>query len=295
MPKAIATAKKNFFIFCSLSHKNTYLPEIKSISTIKKDRNFTIETDLKNIRLCKMTYFVNIKNRFPMRKISKAIVAILVVLLIHNITIAQVREVIEAIKPAKAYDGIPILKKRSQILQVGIGAPNNVASLINAPSTAVGGILGTLGLSGQTTSATSSKVGPFNLDYEYMIKENLGIGIGFSYASATETFSIPLIVPTKTVANVQATSFLVSTIYHFYITNKLDPYSKVSIGATLWKASYTNENGSDAGKLPLPTPIAYRALIGLRYFVSPNIAPYGEASYSNLKFSAAIGLAVKIN
>jgi opacity protein-like surface antigen len=262
---------------------------------LKRIEILQLKRILKTFVFVKRRTLLIIKNRFPMRKISKSIVAILVVLLIHNSTVAQVREVIEAIKPAKAYEGIPILKKKSQILQVGIGAPNNVASLINAPSTTVGGILGTLGLSGQTTSATSSKVGPFNLDYEYMIKENLGIGIGFSYASATETFSIPLVVPTKTIANVKATSFLVSTIYHFYITNKLDPYSKVSIGATLWKGSYTNENGSDAGKLPLPTPIAYRALVGLRYFVSPNIAPYGEASYSNLKFSAAIGLAVKIN
>jgi hypothetical protein len=227
--------------------------------------------------------------------------SLLVLFFLSSINFAncQVREVLEAIKPAKAFEGTPILKKKSQVLQVGIGAPNNIASFINAPAAtinAIGGILGGLGLGTgtQSSSTNTNKVGPFYLDYEYLIKENLGLGIGFSYASATQVGTIPLIVPTKTTATINATSILLSTVYHFYITDKLDPYSKVSIGATLWKGSYKNENGSDAGTLPLPTPIAYRALVGLRYFVSPNIAPYGEASYSNLKFSANIGVAFKL-
>jgi hypothetical protein len=227
--------------------------------------------------------------------------SLLVLFFLSSINIAncQVREVLEAIKPAKAFEGTPILKKKSQVLQVGIGAPNNIASFINAPANTIntiGGILGGLGLgtSTQSSSTTTNKVGPFYLDYEYLVKENIGLGIGFSYASATQVGTIPLIVPTKTTATINATSVLLSTVYHFYITDKLDPYSKVSIGATLWKGSYKNENGSDAGTLPLPTPIAYRALVGLRYFVSPNFAPYGEASYSNLKFSANIGVAFKL-
>jgi hypothetical protein len=212
---------------------------------------------------------------------------------------SQVRQVIEAIKPAKVFKGTPILKKKSQVLQVGIGAPNNIASFINAPVATIntiGGILGGLGLTTvlPSSTSTSNKVGPLNLDYEYLVKENIGLSIGFSYASATETFSIPLIVPKTTTANINATSVLLSTIYHFYITDKLDPYAKGSIGATFWNGSYKNADGSNAGSLPLPTPIAYRASIGLRYFISPNFAPYGEASYSNLKFSANIGVAIKI-
>jgi hypothetical protein len=227
--------------------------------------------------------------------------SLLVLFFVSSINVAncQVREVLEAIKPAKAFEGTPILKKKSQVLQVGIGAPNNIASFINAPAATIntiGGILGGLGLltANPSSTSTSNKIGPFYLDYEYLIKENLGLGIGFSYASATQIGTIPLLVPTTTTAKVSAASVLLSTVYHFYITDKLDPYSKVSIGATLWKGSYKNENGSDAGTLPLPTPIAYRALVGLRYFVSPNIAPYGEASYSNLKFSANIGVAFKL-
>jgi hypothetical protein len=230
---------------------------------------------------------------------SKTAVLVLFFLSSLNIANCQVREVLEAIKPAKAFEGTPILKKKSHVLQVGIGAPNNIASFIKAPAAtinAIGGILGGLGLITANPSSTSisNKTGPFYLDYEYLMKENLGLGIGISYASATEIGTIPLLVPTTTTAKISATSILLSTIYHFYITDKLDPYSKVSIGATLWQGSYKNENGSDAGTLPLPTPIAYRALVGLRYFISPNIAPYGEASYSNLKFAATIGVVFKL-
>jgi Outer membrane protein beta-barrel domain len=227
--------------------------------------------------------------------------SLLVLFFVSSINVAkcQVREVLEAIKPAKAFEGTPILKKKSQVLQVGIGAPNNIASFINAPAATIntiGNILGGLGIitAAPSSTSTSNKTGPFYIDYEYLVKENLGLGIGFSYASATQVGTIPLVVPTTTTAKVSATSVLFSTVYHFYITDKLDPYSKVSIGATLWKGSYKNANGSDAGTLPLPTPIAYRALIGLRYFISPNIAPYGEASYSNLKFAANIGIAFKL-
>lgn len=216
----------------------------------------------------------------------------------NKIANCQIREVIEAIKPAKAFEGTPILKKKSQILHVGIGAPNNIATFIDAPVAAInaiGVILGGLGGTAAASSkATTNKAGPFYLEYEYLVKENLGIGIGFSYAGATEVATIPLITPTTTTAKISATSILFSSIYHFYITDKLDPYAKGSVGATFWKGSYENADGSEAGKLPLPTPIAYRALFGLRYFVTPSIAPYGEASYSNLKFSANIGIAFKV-
>jgi hypothetical protein len=211
----------------------------------------------------------------------------------------QVQQVIEAIKPTKGFEGTPILKKKSQVLQIGIGTPNNIESFIKAPVATIntiGGILGGLGLITATPSSisTKNKIGPFYLDYEYLVKENLGIGVGFSHASATQIGTIPLVIPTTTTAKVSATSVLLSTIYHFYITDKLDPYSKVSIGATLWKGSYKNTDGSDAGTLPLPTPIAYRAIVGLRYFISPNFATNGEASYSNLKFAANFGIAYKL-
>lgn len=198
-------------------------------------------------------------------------------------TQAQIREVLEAIKPKEAFDGTPILKRKSQILQVGIGAPNSVASLLNVSS-----LIGSIMTKGASTSS-----GPFFIDYEYLIKENLGLGVGFSYASATQDYAIPFSTKTAT-ASLKGISLLFNSTYHFYITDKLDPYAKGSIGATLWDGSYNYNNGEEAGNQVLPTPIAFRALFGLRYFITPNIAPFGELSYGNLKFSAAAGISVKL-
>ncbi len=219
---------------------------------------------------------------------NKIITTLLVIFVINKNADCQVREVFEAIKPSKAFDGTPILKKKSQVLQIGVGAPNNIATLLNV-SSLLGGIGSSFGLS----SSTNAKIGPFYLYYEYFIKDNIGLGIGFSYASASETTTIPFSTK-KAKANLAGASILLSTSYHFYTTDKLDPYSKASIGATLWKGSYTYDDGSDAGSQILPTPIAYKALVGLRYFVNPKFAPYGELSFSNLKFSACLGMALKL-
>ncbi len=219
---------------------------------------------------------------------NKSVAILLVIFIINKNADCQIRQVIETIKPSKAFEGTPILKKKSQVLQIGVGAPNNVASLLNVSS-----LLGGFGSSFGLSSSTNAKAGPFYLDYEYFIKDNIGLGIGFSYASASETTTIPF--STKTAkANLAGASILLSTSYHFYTTDKLDSYSKASIGATLWKGSYIYDDGTEAGSQVLPTPIAYKALVGLRYFVSSNIAPYGECSFSNLKFSACLGIAVKL-
>jgi outer membrane protein W len=207
----------------------------------------------------------------------------LLLLSIFSISVnAQVREVLEAIKPKKEFTGTPVLQKNSQVLQFGVAAPNNVASLLN-----FGGIGSFL------NSTENGKVGPFFLAYEYMIKDNLGIGATVSYARAKKRYSNPFGSGAVT-GDLAGTSLLLSTTYHFYITDKLDPYTKASIGATLWKGSYKNNDGTEAEKITLPAPVGYSALIGLRYFASPKFAPFGELSYSNLKFTAGIGLAMKL-
>jgi hypothetical protein len=197
---------------------------------------------------------------------------------------AQVREVIEAIKPKKEFMGTPILAKKSQVLQVGIGTPNNVVSLLN-----IGGTGSFLNVSG------NKKTGPFFIAYEYLIKENIGIGATLAYAKGEKTYGF---ISTggggSYTAKLSGISLLLSSTYHFYITDKLDPYAKGSIGVTLWSGSFKDQNGAEPSKLDLPTPIGYSGLIGLRYFVSPKLAPYGELSYSNFKFTANVGVAFKL-
>jgi hypothetical protein len=219
---------------------------------------------------------------------TKFIITLALTISINEVKCQQVREIIEAIKPEKAYEGIPVLQKKSHVIQVGYGFVNNVASLIN-----ISNLFG--GLGGLVNAKANSKVGPIYLNYEYFIKDNIGLGLGVSYAKSRNTYSSPFLSSQSANIDLAGTSILLSSIYHFYTTNKLDPYTKVSIGATIWKNKSTLSDGTpiDIGFTP-PTPIAYQALLGLRYFVSPKIAPVGELSYSNLKFSASLGMALKL-
>ncbi|MEQ1553375.1 MAG: outer membrane beta-barrel protein [Ferruginibacter sp.] len=220
---------------------------------------------------------------------TKLIISVLLSLSFIN-TKAQVREILEIIKPQKAYEGIPVLQKKSQFLHVGIGLVNNVvsvASLSSLPS-----ILGVSGGIGVTT--TSSKTGPFVLGYEYFVKNNMGIGLDLSYAKASKSYKSSLFLPGVYNYNYTATTIMISTIYHFYTTNKLDPYTKASIGATIWKAKYSKDGNEQPNPSTIPSPVAYNGVIGLRYFVTPRIAPVGELSYSNLRFSATVGVGVKL-
>jgi opacity protein-like surface antigen len=200
-------------------------------------------------------------------------------------TKAQVRQAIEAMKPKKEFTGTPILTKKSQVLQIGLGAPNNVSSLLN---------LG--GFGSFLSTDDEAKTGPFFISYEYLIKENIGIGATLSYAKGRKTYTNPFSSSSteRYTAELSGISLLLSSTYHFYITDKLDPYAKGSIGVTLWKGSFTDQNNKEVSKLDLPTPLGYSALVGLRYFVSPNIAPFGEVSYSNLRFTVNAGVAFKL-
>jgi hypothetical protein len=246
------------------------------------------------------------------RIISKSIL-FLTCIIIQTKANCQVREILEAMKPTSAYEGTPILKKGSQVLQVGIGMGTNVLSFVGAGQ--IGDALGGAGVSN-----SSSKVGPFTLGYEYLVKDNLGLGVSVSYAEATKSYdinsssglltgipglgSIPGIGSvfgssggaSSYNTKVKSTTILLSTTYHLYTTDKLDPYSKISIGATFWSGSSTNASGTDAGSAPtFPTPIAYDAVLGLRYFAGKQMGLYGELSYSNLSFAANIGLTFKLH
>ncbi len=215
-----------------------------------------------------------------MKRYKKNILTILSFIVIQNIN-AQVREILEAVKPQKVFTGTPALQKKYQVLQIGIGVPNNVASLINA-----GGL-------GSFLKIDGSKIGPLFIAYEYLLKDNVGIGVTLAYAKATETYKNPFGTNTKK-ANLSGKSILLSTTYHLYLTDKIDPYTKGSLGLNIWKGSYKNDDGSNAGTLILPTPISYSGVVGLRYFTKNTLLAFGELSYSSLKFTATIGIGLKL-
>lgn len=197
---------------------------------------------------------------------------------------AQVKDILNSIKPKKKFEGTPILEKRSHILSIGIGTPNKLASFLD-----LGGFA--TFFSGNSSKSHS---GPFFVNYEFLIRDNLGLGATISYAAAKQTYTNPF-GNDKITGSIKGFSILFSSTYHFYITDKLDPYLRGGVGLNIWKGSYKDENNGDAGDFTAPTPIAYTANLGLRYFVIKNFAPFGEVGFSNYKLTANIGAAFKLD
>lgn len=199
-------------------------------------------------------------------------------------TYAQVREILEAVKPKKEFTGIPVLQKKSQVLSFTIGTPNKVADFLN-----FGGIAGFFF---NTTEKKSA--GPFMIDYEYFIKDNLGLGISLLHASASQTYQSG---NTSYTGSIKQYQIGISTYYHLYTTGKLDPYIKGTVGINIWDGYYKNNNGNDADNFVAPAPFGFRSIIGLRYFAAKNFAIIGEANLTLLPkvaIAANIGVAIKL-
>ncbi len=197
---------------------------------------------------------------------------------------AQVREILEAVKPKKEFLGIPILQKKSQVLYVAIGAPNKVANFLD-----FGGI-GSLFFNPSNKKST----GPFMLEYEYFIKDNIGLGLSLLHASAKQTYQFGSNSYTGSIKQYQI-GF--STYYHLYTTDKLDAYIKGTIGFNIWDGYYKDHNGDEADNFIAPTPFGFRSIIGLRYFPGKNIGIIGEANLTLLPkvtVAANIGVAFKL-
>lgn len=193
----------------------------------------------------------------------------------------QVKDILNSVKPKNKFEGTPILEKKSRVLSFGIGAPNKLADFLD-----FGGFASFF-------SGSKSHTGPFFASYEFLVRDDLGLGATVSYASAKRTYENPF-GNDRITGSISGFSILFSSTYHFYTTDKLDPYLRGGIGANIWTGSYKDENNDDAGKFTAPTPIAYTANLGLRYFLSPKTAPFGELGYSNYKLTANIGLAIKL-
>jgi hypothetical protein len=169
--------------------------------------------------------------------------------------------------------------------------PNNAATLLD-----FGGIASLV----NGASANKKGVGPVFINYEYVVNENIGFGIGFTHATAKQKYyssiSLPIIGFTAidVIGNIKLYQFAFNTTYHLYTTDKLDPYFKAGIGINFWKGSYTDQTGKEVKPFTAPTPFGYQGLVGLRYFVKPKFGLFGELSFSNIKFSANIGTSLKL-
>ena len=213
-------------------------------------------------------------------------------IVITNKSSAQVTQILNAVKPAKAFEGTPILDKKASVFSVGFGIPNNTNTLLNGGGLFLGG-----------SSQKKQGFGPIFLNYEYFIKKEFSLGIGLLYATGKQDFNsaiIPILglggenIGTSSINLFQITGFV---SYHLYTTDKIDPYIKGGVGINLWKTKYisSSQGGlSQTSSITAPTPFGYQGIVGLRYFVSKKFAPYGEIGFTSLKFSANLGLSVKL-
>lgn len=220
---------------------------------------------------------------------------VLSIIIATNITAnAQIiTQVLQAAKPQKAFEGTPILDKKDFVVSVGFGIPNNTTTLLTGGSVA-NSILG-------GTSNNKSGFGPLFVGFEYFVSKELSVGLSSAYANGKKDFSTPAITlfgvqvspATSGSASINLFQLAATSSYHLYTTDKLDPYIKAAIGLNIWKTKYTSA-GNETNPFNAPTPFGYQGLVGLRYFVNSKLAPYGEIGYSSLKFSANIGLSVKL-
>jgi Outer membrane protein beta-barrel domain len=185
------------------------------------------------------------------------------------------------------------LDNKSVVFSVGFGIPNNTTTLLSG-----GQLLGSSILnSGSSNKKTG--FGPAFVGFEYFVSKDLSIGLSAAYASGKKDYNIqgiPILgIPGTSLGTASINLFQIAATssYHLYTTDKLDPYIKGAIGLNIWKTKYVTPT-SDTNPFTAPTPFGYQGLVGLRYFVSKKLAPYGEIGYTSLKFSANIGLSVKL-
>lgn len=212
------------------------------------------------------------------------------ILLFSFKTNAQLQQILEAAKPQKAFAGTPALQRNSFIVFTGVGAPNNVSSLLN-----FGGLFSGTGISNTTSK---KNLGNLMAGADFFIQQNQSIGLMVTYAKANETREFRLPVINTNLGTVTGTISIIQLAatysYHIYTTDKLDPYIRGGIGVNIWKGSYQDKSGNLSQPFTAPTPVHYQGIIGLRYFISKRIAAYGELSYTNLKFAANTGVMFKI-
>lgn len=197
----------------------------------------------------------------------------------------QIREVFDAAKPKKPFEGTPTLVKNSSVVSLSIGTTNKLADFLT-----FGGVATTIG-----TSSNKRSFGPLMMDYEYLVTDNIGIGTSILIATASSNYNVFGKDYTGDIAQYQVG---LSSYYHFYPTDKLDPYIKATVGINIWDGKYKDNNNKKTGNFVAPTTFALRSLVGMRYFLTDKVALQGEGSITfspNFNAAANIGIAYKIN
>lgn len=205
--------------------------------------------------------------------------------------------------------------KGSHSFNVGVGFPNLASSAFKIADLA--------GFNNEG-SATPS----FTLKYEYAFSENIGAGMHIGYYSAKTPTAVGDILsnPTDIIDNITGvgcslgldipgfpcdTTFVNETIegeeaydrvhattiagrftYHRKMLDKLDTYASVLLGYSIINRKRIGDPNADLERFKAPT-FVYFTSAGIRYYLTPKIAFYGEIGYGALTL-ANVGLTYRI-
>jgi opacity protein-like surface antigen len=151
------------------------------------------------------------------------------------------------------------------------------------------------------TDVTSKGIGPAGLRFEYMLADNLGLGLDFIYNSSgiegtylgTDSLGMTQTYTDKFL--MQRIRVMLRFNFHFVQTDALDAYVGAGAGynTRIWSYESTDPqfvvDESISGAL---LPVAFRAAIGARYYFHPNIGLNAELGIGGPVISG--GISVKI-
>lgn len=135
-------------------------------------------------------------------------------------------------------------------------------------------------------------LGPFGAKYEYLLTEEIGIGVNLFYANTTMKWSDELYNYKTSVSRLR---IAITGNYHFYTTKKFDPYFTAHIGYANFDYQFEQESiiNNIPSVHPKPDikfmfPIALRVGIGARYFFKPNFGVNAEFGLGGILLTGGV-------
>jgi len=135
-------------------------------------------------------------------------------------------------------------------------------------------------------------IGPVSIAYEYHIKPEFSIGINLSYASYSADYKDVFGFSAAFTGKIRNTALMIHSIKYFQNESKYLIYAKGNVGLNLWSGEYRSANGDEYKNFNAPTPVAYNAMVGVKYGLTSSIYPYIEAGYG--KYVVAAGISFKL-
>lgn len=124
----------------------------------------------------------------------------------------------------------------------------------------------------------------FGVKAEYMVSEKIGLGIEYTYADASLTYTDSTLREYE--AGIKKSRFLGKLNFHFATTESIDPYFTVGAGV---KNTTIYNNGSRTNSISINVvPVAVRIGVGLHYFFTDVVGVNAEVGIGGPVMQAGV-------